>query len=58
MKKHIAGLFGIALLLAAASAHAQITQDRSGSSAVSICRGGTEHAGRGLQRKDHSRTRA
>jgi hypothetical protein len=26
MKKHIAGLFGFALLLAAASAHAQITQ--------------------------------
>jgi len=26
MKKHIAGLFGLALLLAAASAHAQITQ--------------------------------
>ena len=26
MKKHIAGLFGFALLLAAASAHAQLTK--------------------------------
>ena len=52
MKKHIVGVFGLALLLAAASADAQITQTTRVLVPFHLSRRGRT-CRRGLQRNDH-----